>query len=109
MQALGNSGENRSFQTYPQNRKCWYHESDSHSESDNHSITNCSVFQALGCQEKMNLARNKRACFCCLKQGHTSRTCLNKEVCGAINPNNQKCVMFHNKWLHDELSCEYLF
>ena len=77
-------------------QKCWYH------DSETHEINECTEFAQLPLKDKLELAREKRACFSCLKTGHQSRRCNKKVRCMLKTGNNQDCTFFHHKFLHED-------
>ena len=50
------------------NRKCWYH------GSNTHEIVECSAFLALANDKKTEELKKNGACFCCLQLGHLSKS-----------------------------------
>ena len=66
----------------------------SHKTRD-HSTEECRHFISKSPQERMDLLREYRACWCCMKIGHMSRDCRNKRMCKVDN-----CKMYHHPLLH---------
>ena len=69
-------------------RKCLLHNPASHAM--------CTEYLGKTAQEKVQLLKEMRACWCCLKIGHRSSDCRNKAACGIDN-----CNWFHHQSLHE--------
>lgn len=78
----------------PLRKKCWYH------ETDTHSIGDCAGFSALDGETKMELLKRNGACFSCLKSGHLSKRCINRKPCEITDFHQRKCGRFHHPFLH---------
>ncbi|XP_064120677.1 uncharacterized protein LOC135225276 [Macrobrachium nipponense] len=76
------------------NKNCWFHGTASH------SILDCSGFQHLGNKSKYELLKSNRVCFICLRKGHVSSDCLNRELCHTKDQNNEVCGRPHHPILH---------
>ena len=55
----------------------------------------CRVYQEKTPQEKINLLKEKRACWSCLKVNHRSIDCMFKKQC-----TQDGCVKYHHESLH---------
>ena len=78
----------RSHRTFPY--RCWLHKSNSHSTAE------CNEYERMTPEEKLNILRDKRACWSCLRIGHRFSDCRSKEPC-----NEDGCKMFHHRSLHE--------
>ena len=58
----------------------------------NHKIENCFKFKKLNMVEKLDIVKDNKLCFSCLKTGHFSKDC--KSQC-------DKCKRRHHTLLHD--------
>ena len=63
--------------------------------SESHPIWTCPSFAYLNSDERWDVAKNEKLCFCCLASTHRSRDCLRAQVCGINN-----CTKNHSKLLH---------
>ena len=90
------SGQARSKPKVPPNvcKNCWFHGTTSH------SILECSGFQNLNNNSKYELLRSNRVCFICLRKGHFSSDCMNRELCHVKGENNEVCGKPHHPILH---------
>ena len=90
------SSQARSKSRVPPNicKNCWFHGTASH------SILECSGFQNLDNDSKYELLRNNRVCFICLRKGHFSSDCINRELCNVKGENNEACGRPHHPILH---------
>ena len=70
--------------------KCWMH------KSNDHSICDCSEFLGKDATEKLQLVKEHRACWTCLRTGHRSSVCYYRSVCGVDG-----CKMYHHQILHE--------
>lgn len=79
-------------------KNCWFHGTASH------SILECSGFQNLNNDPKYELLRSNRVCFICLRKGHFSSDCMNRELCHVKGENNEVCGRPHHHTLCKILS-----
>lgn len=70
--------------------RCWIHNSDSHSTQE------CSVFKQKSADERLQLVKEQRACWSCLKVGHRSADCRFRKKC-----DEDGCTHFHHPVLHE--------
>lgn len=63
--------------------------------SNNHITADCRVFHEKTPEEKIQLLKEKRACWSCLKSGHRSVDCRSRKRCNVEN-----CLKFHHESLH---------
>lgn len=61
----------------------------------NHKLLNCFSFKRLKYDDIMEFVRNKKLCFGCLDQGHSSKGCLKREQC-------LKCKRKHPTLIHND-------
>ncbi|XP_047489107.1 uncharacterized protein LOC125039312 [Penaeus chinensis] len=61
----------------------------------NHRLLNCKRFKELEYKGKVELIREKKLCFACLRTGHNSSQCFKKEIC-------LKCKLEHPTIMHAE-------
>ena len=64
-------------------------------EGGNHRIWNCEKFKNMKIDDRYNVAKDNKLCFCCLADNHLGKDCPRKRKCGIDN-----CEKFHNKFLH---------
>ena len=83
--------------------QCWFH------KSNGHSIDDCTAFASASNDEKTSAIKGNGACFCCLKVGHISRNCSQKQQCGELDQNNLPCSRFHHKLLHGAHASGHVF
>ena len=76
--------------TENKNWKCPVH------NRDDHLLENCRSYLAQSPQEKVYAVRESRACWSCLRTGHTSSNCRFKKVCGI-----DSCAKYHHTSLHE--------
>ena len=62
-----------------------------------HQITNCPEFCQSNVKERLEIAKQLRLCFTCLKGKHNSVDCRNKRKCGIDN-----CQRYHHRMIHEE-------
>ena len=86
-----NDGGNnrRSINRY--DKKCWFHDNDSH------GIDNCFQFNALDPRTRLEEAKKHFVCFRCLKTGHIGRNCVAGTPCTVTNSNNEQCGKTHHE------------
>ena len=70
--------------------RCWLH------KTDTHPIQECQTFIETPAAEKIQLVRDHKACWSCLREGHRSTYCRIKRKC-----NEDNCQLYHNKLLHE--------
>ena len=75
-------------------RGCWFH------NNNLHDINQCTAFQKLSADEKMNHMRAFGACFLCLEPGHTSRYCSKTNCCDVKINAHDVCGKWHHPYLH---------
>lgn len=75
---------------YDNNSKCDMCDDRQHS-----SLQECSSFKGLCVNERWEVVKQQRRCFCCLKKNHSVSDCRNKKVCG-----RGKCIKNHHQLLH---------
>lgn len=63
--------------------------------SNGHNTTECRVYQDMAPEAKVQLIKEKRACWSCLKIGHRSIDCRQRKKC-----NSDGCQKFHHESLH---------
>ena len=61
----------------------------------NHGVWSCRRFQNMGVNERWNVARDKRLCFCCLASDHEGSACTKARPC-----NINGCKRNHHHLLH---------
>ena len=71
--------------------KCWYH------GVNTHNIAQCTGFQRLANNDKMDAVRQMGACFRCLRLGHVGYQCTQNVLCS-------ECGRNHHWMLHSCLS-----
>ena len=64
-------------------------------EGGNHRIWNREKFKNMKIDDRYNVAKDNKLCFCCLADNHLGKDCPRKRKCGIDN-----CEKFHNKFLH---------
>ena len=64
--------------------------------SENHGIFNCSDFNSLSIEDRVQFVKNNKLCFNCLRTGHSSKDCKSKSGC-------RICKKRHNTLLHRPL------
>lgn len=69
-------------------KNCWYH------GTNTHDITQCTGFQRLNCEDKIDAMQKMGACFLCLQLGHMGRQCTHGVSCS-------ECGKNHHRMLHD--------
>ena len=72
-------------------RKCLLHGNCSHWTDE------CKAYLSKSISERMELLKDKKACWSCLKTGHSIRDCKKKKTCG-----ENGCTLNHHKTLHEE-------
>ena len=94
--ALINYGEedslhvkNSAGQRYPTLNKCIIH------KSSNHLTEECRTFTSKEPFERIELLKELRACWSCLKMGHRMSDCRARKQCGINN-----CGLYHHQSLH---------
>ena len=70
--------------------RCWLHNSDTHATQE------CSLFKQKPAEEKVQLVKEHRACWSCLKIGHRSADCRFRKKC-----EEDDCNQFHHPVLHE--------
>ncbi|XP_068233584.1 uncharacterized protein [Palaemon carinicauda] len=75
--------------------RCWYH------GSDGHDILDCTTFQNLSINDRMESVKKKGICFNCLKGVHIARKCLKKSRCNTVDVNNESCGKLHHTIIHE--------
>ena len=60
-----------------------------------HLIDSCFTFSRKSMQDKRKFVMENRLCFGCLKEGHRSKECRERQTC-------KKCEQKHPTYLHDE-------
>ena len=60
-----------------------------------HEISKCQQYLDASVDERFELTKKKRLCFCCLKYGHSLNDCKGKKKCGVEN-----CERSHHPTLH---------
>ncbi|CAB4039164.1 RNA-directed DNA polymerase from transposon BS, partial [Paramuricea clavata] len=69
--------------------RCLVHSSSTHNTAD------CRVYQEMAPEGKVQLLKEKRACWSCLKIGHRSIDCRQRKKC-----NSDDCSKYHHDSLH---------
>ena len=62
----------------------------------NHELSYCKDFAAMTTDKKWEAVQKARVCYSCLKKGHNTRSCPQKQKCTV----DQKCLFYHHKLLH---------
>ena len=62
-----------------------------------HETSECRLYLAKTCEERMTMLKEKGACWSCLKIGHRIRDCRRKKICG-----ENGCTRTHHKTIHSE-------
>ena len=62
-------------------------------------LSNSRFYLSKSWEERMNMPREKRACWSCLKIGHRIRDCRKRKVCG-----ENGCTRTHHRTIHGESS-----
>ncbi|XP_068233730.1 uncharacterized protein [Palaemon carinicauda] len=75
--------------------RCWYH------GSYGHDILDCTTFQNLSINDRMESVKKKGICFNCLKGVHIARKCLKKSRCNTVDVNNESCGKLHHTIIHE--------
>ena len=70
-------------------RMCCIHRTNTHTTEE------CNNFIGMSAAQKVEVVRNHRLCFVCLREGHRSFQCRNRVPCGIDN-----CQKTHHKSLH---------
>ncbi|XP_068236976.1 uncharacterized protein [Palaemon carinicauda] len=83
--------------------RCWYH------GSDGHDILDCTTFQNLSINDRMESVKKKGICFNCLKGVHIARKCLKKSRCNTVDVNNESCGKLHHTIIHEGFITGYSF
>ena len=60
-----------------------------------HPVWKCPSFACLSVDERWEVAKSEKLCFCCLSATHRSKDCLRAQVCGIDN-----CKKNHDRLLH---------
>ena len=69
---------------------CWLHPS-----VNDHPIWKCETFRKMDVEDRLSSAKENRACFRCLEQGHFAKTCRKNFTCKEDN-----CGRLHHYLLH---------
>ena len=72
-------------------------------EGSNHRVWNCDKFKNMKIDERYNVVKEKKLCFCCLANNHAAKDCPRKSNCGVDG-----CEKTHNKLLHYKKRSENL-
>ena len=64
-------------------------------EGSNHRVWNCDKFKNMKIDERYNVVKEKKLCFCFLADNHAAKECPRKRNCGVDG-----CEKTHNKLLH---------
>ena len=72
------------------NGKCPFHDYAEHNTSKRR------LYLSKTWEERMNMFKERRACWSCLKIGHHLRDCRSRKVCG-----ENGCIRTHHRTLHD--------
>ena len=70
---------------------CLFHNSTSHGTDE------CQFYLSKTCGERMDMLRERGACWPCLKIGHRVRDCRSRKACG-----ENGCTRTHHRTLHEE-------
>lgn len=81
---------NRNHDDRNERYRCWVH------NDNTHAVHECSIFIEKSPTERMQLVKEHRACWSCLKIGHRSSYCRSRRRC-----NEGDCNLFHNRLLHE--------
>lgn len=73
------------------NSKCLFHDYAEHETGE------CRLYLSKTWEERMNMLKERRACWSCLKIGHRLRDCRSRKACG-----NNGCTRTHHRTLHEE-------
>ena len=90
--AVKDVGENDQ-QSRVSNTRCLFHDNAEHETGE------CRLYLSKSWEERMNMLREKRACWSCLKIGHRIRDCRKRKVCG-----ENGCTRTHHRTIHGESS-----
>ena len=66
--------------------------------TDSHSTADCRTYKNLSIGNKLNVLKEKSACFACFNPGHRLKECTVKSMCG------DNCNKFHHPSLHTEVT-----
>ena len=72
-------------------------------EGSNHRVWNCDKFKNMNIDERFNVVKEKKLCFCCLADNHAAKDCPRKRNCGVDG-----CEKTQNKLLHYKKRSENL-
>ena len=72
-------------------------------EGSNHRVWNCDKFKNMKIDERYNVVKEKKLCFCCLADNHAAKDCPKKRNCGFDG-----CEKTQNKLLHYKKKSENL-
>ena len=92
-----NQQQQEAVQTNNPYTRCVIHSSSRHNTED------CYTFKGMDLANKMQILREKRCCWSCLKVGHRLSNCRAKKCCGVDD-----CVKYHHALLHDSTQNEIL-
>ena len=67
-----------------------------HNDSSRHTTQECQTFKGMDIQTRIQLVKDRRGCWSCLKTGHRSVECRFRKVCE--HPN---CGRYHHSLLHE--------
>ena len=70
--------------------------------TERHSSEHCNVYQGKSIEERLNLVRERNACWSCLRVGHRINECWFKQRCGIKN-----CDEEHHEPLHSVHAAGY--
>ena len=68
-----------------------------HKNSIKHTTEECTNFKAMDIKTRLQIVRDGRGCWSCLKSGHRSATCDQKKICGCHG-----CNRYHHCLLHED-------
>ena len=80
------------------NKSCWLH------NSDTHIIADCHSFMSMTNEQKINMIKQKGACYRCLQRGHLSRDCPTRAKCTIMivsDESSKPCDKAHHPVLHE--------
>ena len=82
---------NHSDESRTADSRCIFHGNARHENSE------CKLYLAKTCEERMTMLEEKGACWSCLKIGHRIRDCRRKKICG-----ENGCTRTHHKTIRSE-------
>ena len=68
-----------------------------HNNSSRHTTKDCNQFKAMDIKTRLQLVKDRRGCFSCLKSGHRAAECRFRKICSFPG-----CGRYHHDLLHED-------